>query len=83
MRLLGIALTDIVRGEEAQLSLFADERRERTRKREQAIDAIRQKFGADTIVRGSSLEVPVSVGRRYRAKAEQERQQAEKSELLD
>lgn len=83
LRLLGIALTDIARGEEAQLSLFADARRERTRKREQAIDAIRQKFGADTIVRGSSLEVPVSVGRRYRARAEQERLEKEKTDLLD
>jgi DNA polymerase-4 len=83
LRLLGIALTDIARGEEAQLSLFADARRERTRKREQAIAAIRQKFGADPMVRGSSLEVPVSVGRRYRARAEQERLGKEKTDLLD
>ncbi|MBR1457109.1 MAG: DNA polymerase IV [Oscillospiraceae bacterium] len=74
LRLLGISLTDITDEETAQLSLFQDEKRERARKRDQAVDAIRRKFGSDTIVRGSTLHSAGSVGRKYRAQAEDDRQ---------
>ena len=89
LRLLGVALTDIDRGESAQLSLFGDAQRERARRRDQAVDAIRRKFGSDTIVRGSALDSDLHVGRKYRANAENDRldgnapKPAEESDLLD
>ena len=44
LRLLGISLTDLSHGEETQMSLFADEQRERSRKLDRAMDAIRDKY---------------------------------------
>lgn len=70
LRLLGIALTDITHEETAQLSLFRDEARERARRLDKATDAINGKFGASTIVRGSSVHSSLDVGKKYRAQME-------------
>ena len=75
LRLLGIALTNITRGEQAQLSLFPDEKRDKARRRDQAVDAIRGKFGSATIMRASAMDSGLRVGRRYQAKLENQREQ--------
>lgn len=68
LRLLGVSLSDITRGEAEQLSMFSeeDEERERARRRDRATDAIRQSFGADTIVRGSAYRSDINVGKKYK-----------------
>lgn len=64
LRLLSIALTELEREGEGQLSLFAAEDREKSRRRDRAVDAIRGKFGAATIQRGSALESGIRVGKK-------------------
>ena len=73
LRLLGIALTNITREETVQFSLFRDESREKSRRIDQAKDALNAKFGAATIVRGSSMGSKLDVGKKYRAQAEQKK----------
>lgn len=67
LRLLGIALTNITREENAQLTLFPDENRDKARRLDKAYDAINSKFGAATIIRGSSMQSKVDVGKKYKA----------------
>ncbi len=67
LRLLGVSLSDVTREEDAQLSLFEDVRRERSRKLDKAMDAIRDKYGADTITRAAAIRSGKSVGRKHKA----------------
>lgn len=67
LRLLGISLTNLSRGGEAQMSLFDEGDRERSRKIDKAVDAIRGKYGSDVIQRGSAMESSARVGRKYKA----------------
>ena len=73
LRLLGVSLTDITHDETAQLSMFADEGRERARKLDQATDAINKKFGSATIMRGTSVQSKIEVGRKHRAQMDLKR----------
>ena len=70
MRLLGIAMTNITREETVQFSLFQDESREKSRKIDRTKDALNAKFGAATIVRGSSVQSKIDVGKKYKAQME-------------
>lgn len=70
LRLLGVALTDITHEDSAQLSLFSDEAKDRARRLDKATDAINDKYGAATIVRGSSVQSNLDVGKKYRAQME-------------
>ena len=70
LRLLGVSLTDLSHGEEAQLSLFEDEKKERSRKLDRAMDAIRDKYGADTIMRAGAMGSGKNVGRKHKAQTE-------------
>ena len=79
LRLIGVALTDLSKEETAQMSLFPDEKKERSRKLDKAYDAINKKFGAATIQRGSNLQSDLRVGKKYQAQMEQKRNR-EKSE---
>ncbi len=65
LRLLGVTLTDLTRDGEGQMSLFDDGKRERARKLDRAMDAIRERFGADTIVRAGAMGR--NVGRKHKA----------------
>ena len=68
LRLLGIALTGIVReGDYVQASLFPDENKEKARQLDKAVDSIRTKFGLDILKRGSMIEKNVEVGHKYKA----------------
>ena len=71
--MLGAALTDLTKEDTAQLSLFPDERKERSRNLDKAYDAINKKFGAATIQRGSNLQSNLRVGKKYQAQLEQKK----------
>ena len=71
LRLLGVALTDLTKEDSAQMSLFPDEKKERSRKLDKAYDAINKKFGPTTIQRGSNLQSDIRVGKKYQAQMEQ------------
>lgn len=69
LRLLGVSVSELTREDAEQLSMFSevDEVRERQRRLDRAADAIRQSFGADTIVRGSAYRSDIDVGKKYKA----------------
>ena len=71
LRLLGIAMTNITREETVQFSLFPDEKKEKARKVDKAKDALNAKFGSATVVRGSSIQKKLDVGKKYQAQIEQ------------
>ena len=76
LRLIGISLTDLARGEgHEQMSLFDDARdpgREKSAKKDKTVDALRSKYGADIIQRGSVLQSGVRVARKFKGKQEAE-----------
>ena len=74
LRLLGIALTNITREDTAQFTLFPDEKKEKARKIDKAKDALNAKFGSSTIVRGSSIQSKIDVGKKYQAQIEQKKE---------
>ncbi len=71
IRLLGLALADIDRGDAEQLTLFPDEeheaRLERDKRLDRAMDEIRSKFGSGTIKRASVVS---KVGAKHSAAAD-------------
>lgn len=67
LRLLGISLSNITREDSPQMSLFPDEGRDKARRLDKAYDAINSKYGAATIMRGSSMQSKVDVGKKYKA----------------
>lgn len=73
IRLIGISLTELSRDGEAQMSLFADERRDKARKIDKAMDSIRSRYGSDTIMRGSVRGENDRIGRKYKAHLENEK----------
>ena len=73
LRLLGISLTELTREEQPQLSLFPDEGREKALRLDKAYDAINSRFGASAIMRGSSVQSGLEVGKKYRAQMEQKK----------
>ena len=70
LRLIGISLTDLTKEDTVQMSLFPDEKKERSRKLDKAYDAINKKFGAATIQRGANLNSDLRVGMKYQAQLE-------------
>ena len=70
---MGISLTNLVR-EETQMSLFDDGSREKARKLDRAMDAIRGKYGSVAIGRGSAMETAARIGRKYKAKMDPEKE---------
>ena len=69
--LIGVSLTDLTREDTSQMTLFPDEKKERSRKLDKAYDAINRKFGAATIQRGANLQSDLRVGKKYQAQMEQ------------
>lgn len=74
LRLLGISLTQIVHEDGVQMSFFQDVKKEKARKLDRALDAIRNRYGTDTVKRGAAYQTDLQVGRRYRAQLENERE---------
>lgn len=71
LRLMGLSLTSLSHEGEEQMSLFPDEKKERARKIDRAIDSIRGKFGADTIIRGTTVGSDGRIGRKFKARAKE------------
>ena len=65
LRLMGIALSNISKDEEEQLSLFVDEEKEKQKKVDAAMDSIRSKYGMGKIVRGSVMKNSMNVGKKF------------------
>lgn len=80
LRLLGIAMTNITREETVQFSLFQDESREKARKIDKAKDALNAKFGSATIVRGSSIQSKIDIGKKYQAQMKLQNKNAKENE---
>lgn len=74
LRLLGIALTDLTKEDYVQTSLFdtADERKIKSKKLDKTVDALRSKYGRNTIQRGALLQDTHEVGKKYQAQMEGE-----------
>ncbi len=70
LRLLGVSLSELTKEDTEQLSLFAGESRERSRKLDRALDSIRGKYGMDTVVRASTVQSGKNVGRKHKAQIE-------------
>lgn len=70
LRLLGVALTNITYEDEAQLSIFDNNKKEKARAVDKAVDGIRNRFGSDTIVRGVAYQSGINVGKKHKAQIE-------------
>ncbi|MBR5872823.1 MAG: DNA polymerase IV [Oscillospiraceae bacterium] len=75
LRLLGISLTQITAEDNAQLSFFPTESREKERKIDKAMDEIRSRFGSTTVVRAANYQSELDVGKKYRAQLENRRKE--------
>ncbi len=64
LRLIGLAMTQIDRDAQQQMSLFGEETDEREEKADKAVDALREKFGSDIIKRGGMLGSNIKVRKR-------------------
>ncbi len=73
LRLLGISLTQISSEDNTQLSFFPTENKEKERRIDKAMDAIRNRFGSDTVVRASNYQSELNVGKKYKAQIENEK----------
>lgn len=69
LRLLGIALTNITHDDVSQLSLFAeqDEKKEKQKKVDKAMDELRSKFGSGVVTRGGAIQSSKKVGSKHKA----------------
>lgn len=67
LRLIGLGLSDITHDDGVQMSLFEDTKKDRARKIDQAMDAIRSKYDSSTILRGTVKEEAPKVGKKYTA----------------
>ncbi|MBQ8311311.1 MAG: DNA polymerase IV [Clostridia bacterium] len=72
LRLLGVALTDLTREDNTQMSMFPDEKKERERELDRLMDDIRHRFGSSTIVRGSTIGYDGNVGKKHKAAQDEE-----------
>ena len=78
LRLIGVALTNLTDESFEQLSLFEDnEKKERKRKLDATMDAIRQKFGNDKITRASIMNSNSGIARKARAQMKNEDEKPE------
>lgn len=73
LRLLGISLTNVTCDEEAQMSFFEDNKKEKARAADKALDDIRNKYGSDTITRGA-YGTAIRVGKKHKAQMDNKNQ---------
>ena len=66
LRLIGLALSDVVRDDYEQISFIIDEKAEKLKKLDSALDSIRGRYGSDSIHRAgvTDIEGKISRGRR-------------------
>ena len=77
LRLMGISLTGLIKGEYArQISLFGqekEEKRERDEKLDETVDLLRSRFGYDIIKRGTIMASKTEVAKKFKGKQEAEK----------
>ncbi len=78
IRLIGLSLTSVTHDEPMQITFFEDEQKEKKRKLDKTVDTIRNKFGSETVVRGTSYRSKVSVGKKHKAQMENMENKEEK-----
>lgn len=69
IRLVGLALTDIDRDGFEQMSFIVDERKERMKKLDGAMDQIRTRFGDGSVKRASTIDIDKRINRRHKAES--------------
>lgn len=67
VRLVGLGLSDIDRDGFEQMSLIVDDRQEKLKKLDLAMDSIRGKFGNDSVRRASTMDVDKRMNRKFKA----------------
>lgn len=67
IRLIGLSLTGIDRDGYEQMSLIVDDKKEKMKKLDSAMDSIRNKFGNESVKRASTMDVDRRINRRYKA----------------
>jgi len=67
LRLIGLSLTDIDRDGFEQMSFIVDERKEKMKRLDTALDSLRGRFGDDSVKRASTIEVDKRVNRKHKA----------------
>lgn len=67
LRLIGLALTDIDRSDYVQMTFIDSDKKDKLKKLDTAMDAIRQKFGNESVKRASTMDMDHRVNRRYKA----------------
>ena len=74
LRLIGISLTNLTREDTRQLSLFEadDSAHQRDARLDQAVDALRNRFGSEIIQRGTVMRSGVDVARKFKGKSDSE-----------
>jgi len=75
LRLLGVALSDLAEGGDVQISMFDEEKNTREKELDRLIDDIRERFGSDTILRGSTMRYSDSVAKKHKASHDAENKQ--------
>ena len=76
IRLLGVSLNDISFENNVQMSFFCDEKKEKARAVDKAVDSIRAKFGSDVIVRGAVCNSSFNVGKKHKAQFDENKKKA-------
>ena len=67
LRLIGVSLTNVTYDDEAQMSFFDNDKKEKARAIDRTVDSIRSKFGSGTIVRGLNYKSDINVGKKHKA----------------
>ena len=67
LRLIGLSITDIDRDGFEQMSLIVDERKEKMKKLDAALDNIRGRFGDESVKRASTVDVGARINRKHKA----------------
>ena len=67
LRLIGVSLTNVTYDDEAQISFFDNDKKEKARAIDRTVDSIRSKFGSGTIVRGLNYKSDINVGKKHKA----------------
>lgn len=78
LRLLGVSLTQIIHDGAEQMSLFPDPQKEKERKIDKTMDALRSRYGMHAIARGSVGAPSERIGRKQRAQFEQKQKEENK-----
>lgn len=67
LRLIGLSISDIDRNGFEQMSFLVDERKEKMKKLDTALDSIRGRFGDESIKRASTVDVGRRINRKFKA----------------